>query len=1371
MKGKRSFYRKAALKRFPEQNIIKYPAPPSKPDNNNLVLQLAISIAPMSIMLGISLYSWYKTGTFPMYMLMFLAMVILQPINAIYNRNKSKKRFTLEVESWKEKVQKLDAEYTKDNQECKRLLEQCFKSPDDYEQIARDCDEFLWSTMNSHDDFAQARLGLYNGTFVTPDLGGAPLVIDESIKAEWSECEKKEKNPFVEKTPFVYNFVKKGTLGICGKDISRYEALAGIIMGLAIRQGYDIFHIALITNPQSLEVNFEFIKWLPHIWSNDNTRRLIALNEGDLTAIHNEIKLFSKSQATAKNKELMLCIVDDISYMMTSEIFALARDKALSDCLSYIFLEKEQSSLPSVCTNVLNVISENEATFFDESNMSYDESNCLCGNNLIPDLIKIDKAETIARILAGIKIEDSNDNAEIPSSISFLRAMNANSAYDLSIPQKWKNAVASKGTVALIGAVSPDANLYIDFSDGINMHMIVTGTSGSGKSQFLTSMILSMMINYSPDEVNFVFMDFKGNAFSSLFAFNDRKNRELLYPQHIVGAISNIESGGNREITRIRVMLKKEISKREKLLSEAAEHGYIKEAEIKLYQKACRKGNVALEFLPTLIIVIDEFVELIENHKEIVSELNSIASKGRSLGIHLVLSALKIGGKIPALISTNANARICFRVLEVSDSNEMIGKPDAALINPKLFGRGYAKLGGAIKQFQTPWSGMRYEERSSNAGLYDVDSYGFLSVIDEAYYNLSTIANQIMANPNSAQLKNKLAEIIENLQSESKDTASLRNIYKALLQIQDSIKYTDEQLSDRIKNKCEEIEVRLNITELQEVIRVLVSQDGYKRKRIITSSLPDRIDNSELLNRFRSTKDPKIMQMLSQKKVFPPIVVGVADNIYAQSQDLAFFDLLKGNWIIQGIEGAGKTHFLSLLILNICYFIKSNQWVNIYVCDLQGRELDVFSKLPQVSRTIIDSSEKIIRLAYKLRLIIDERKIQYGATYNNWQNFCEHETHIPAILIVIDNYDYIVDNYLYALEELMPIMEEGKNYGIFFIISTVGKTTGMLSSKYPSCHNKIVFMQTKDSDYGSILSLSDIKSIERVKGRCFISDSTVLETQIAFESSECYEDRVKKISSDVKSKTVQEYIPERIDPLMKSIDINSMVKRCMDEKKEGRLFIGLDCLTILPFYFDLMTTSYFAVTSDSVEVRKLFIRNLILLNLKLKQFTEQDIVIISRDSNFINCGCRVLDLTNYVDEEEMRKLLDELSSSPHIIITDDLTETALSMQKINKMGTYYLFRDHLRELYSHQKSGCWINSTTNSSLVKGSNFGFTAIYIVDFMNQLFSTSNISIQLTYKNDDIRATPRAIDKANIGKIMPYNQAWLRLEGQNHRILLPE
>ncbi|MDE5936886.1 MAG: hypothetical protein K2G83_05735, partial [Ruminococcus sp.] len=588
---------------------------------------------------------------------------------------------------------------------------------------------------------------------------------------------------------------------------------------------------------------------------------------------------------------------------------------------------------------------------------------------------------------------------------------------------------------------------------------------------------------------------------------------------------------------------------------------------------------------------------------------------------------------------------------------------------------------------------------------------------------------------------------------------------------QDAIKYTDDQLSDKISNKCEEIEVRLNLTELQEVIRVLVSQNGFKRSKIITSSLPSRIDNSELIKQFRSTRDVKVMQMLSQKKVFPPILIGVSDNIYTQSHDLAFFDLLKGNWIVQGLDGSGKTHFISLLIKNICYFIKSNQWVNIYVCDLQGRELDVFSKLPQVSRTIIDNSEKIIRLAYRLRLIIDERKELYGATYNNWQNYCEHEKHIPAIVVIIDNYDYIAENYLYVLEELLPIMEEGKNYGIFFIIATVGKTSGMLSSKYPSCQNRIVFMQAKDSDYGSILPLNEIKSIERVKGRCFISESTVLETQVAYEPFDCNEESVKKISDEAKCKTVCEYLPERIDSLMASIDINSMVKRCTKDKINGRLFIGLDCLTVLPFYFDLLSTSYFAVTSDSVEVRRLFIKNLISLNLKLKQFTESDIVIISSDTSFSDLGCKYVNLVDYVDEEKMRNLLSELSDSHHIVITDDLTKTAIAMSKIGKNGAYYLFRDYLRDLYSHQKTGCWINSITNSSLVRGADFGNIAIFIQEFANQLISPSNIIIQLTHKNDDIRTTPRAIDKASIGKILPYNQAWLRVEGGNQRILLPE
>lgn len=1401
MAGKKQFYRKAYLRKFPERGIIKYPAPPTKPENNSLILQLLMSLAPMSIMLVVSIIMWVKTGSFPLYMLMFVVMIILQPINAIYNRSKSNKRYSQEVDTWKNKVKILDQEYDESNKKSKRLLEQCFHSPTEYSSIAKECNEVLWSTMPNHEDFAIARLGIYSGSFFIPELSGSPTFIDESIRDVWASCESKAKSPTIDNTPFTYDFIKKGYLGICGDAEKRYQVLASLIAGMAVRQGYDVFHIALITNKESLSSQLEYMKWFPHIWNNDNTRRLIALNEQDLQMLYNEIALLNKIKVSRKSKEFLLCIVDDKSYMLSSELFKAAKENSFGDFLSFVFVEESKSNLPSVCSHIFDIrpvqkrvltIGKSaskvkyrapkrfapangtkplsvllnrpsiQATYYDQQGMTYDKHNNICGTTVIPDLMNFEEVEKIARELAGIAIIDSNDNADIPSSIGFLGATKATSVSDLHIEENWNENYVSEGVIALIGNIGKDENLYTDFSDGINMHMIVTGTSGSGKSQFLTSMILSMMVNYNPDEMNFVFMDFKGNAFSSLFAYNNITTKELMYPEHIVGSISNIESGGTREITRIRVMLKKEISRREKILSDAAASGHIHEGEIKQYQKALREKKFNGEKLPILIIVIDEFVELIESHREITDELNAIARKGRSLGMHLVLSAQKISGKLPAQISANANARICFRVLDLSDSNEMIGIPDAALINPRLFGRGYAKISGTVKEFQTPWTGMRYVEKSHSSGVYDVDPYGVMAIIDETCHSLVRIRDNIGNSSSKGETKRQLSTILDSIVLERKDSATLFNMRKILLQIHQLVRKEDKSITRQIKGMCDDIERRLNVTELQEIIKELVSQKKYSTKSVITSSLPS------LINNFKLMKKCEKQGILKQNRLLPLIPIGESDNVYDQSHVIAQFDYLKGGWVIRGIENSGKTQFLATLIYNTCYVNKSCREINIYICDLQGSELSVFTSFPQVSHSIIDSPEKLIRFAYALKNIVSERLKLFGGTYNDWQNYCQVEQHIPALVVIIDNYDFIVDNYAYILEELFPLMEYGKKYGIFFVISTIGKSQGLISVKTPNYLNRIIFMQPKDTDYSSLLAVSDIKALERIRGRCFISGSTVLETQIAYLD---YEDRKALVDStsqmiNQEISDIKSFRPIKIEEMMRNINLSSMAKRCASFKQDGRLFIGLDCMSILPFYMDCCASNYFALTSDSLIVRKKFLKSIVTLNIMLSQFEPSDIVIISTDSDFESFGCEYVDITKFTAGEEIMPLIERLSSSFHIVITDNLTQTASKLKTLK--GVYDLFRDYLYSLYSHERDGFWINSIADSSFKRGSDFENWAISISEFAAQLSQPSNVFIQVAYKNDDSKMTPRAIDRTSLGKALPPNQAWVRENGQYWRIL---
>ena len=174
-------------------------------------------------------------------------------------------------------------------------------------------------------------------------------------------------------------------------------------------------------------------------------------------------------------------------------------------------------------------------------------------------------------------------------------------------------------------------------------------------------------------------------------------------------------------------------------------------------------------------------------------------------------------------------------------------------------------------------------------------------------------------------------------------------------------------------------------------------------------------------------------------------------------------------------------------------------------------------------------------------------------------------------------------------------------------------------------------MQPKDTDYSSLLAVSDIKALERIKGRCFISDSTVLETQIAYLD---YEDRKALVEStkqmiNLENSDLKEFKPIKIEEMVCNINLSSMAKRCAQFKQDGRLFIGLDCMTISPFYMDCNSSNYFALTSDSLAIRKTFIKSIVTLNIMLRQFEPSDIVIISTDSDFASFGCEYVDITKY----------------------------------------------------------------------------------------------------------------------------------------------
>jgi len=218
-------------------------------------------------------------------------------------------------------------------------------------------------------------------------------------------------------------------------------------------------------------------------------------------------------------------------------------------------------------------------------------------------------------------------------------------------------------------------------------HMLVAGTTGSGKSELLRTLVLSLASRYSPTEVAFLLVDFKGGA--SL--------RQLDTLPHTIGMVSNLDSS---EVSRIVKFLGAEILRRQRLLGVPPYNGEYKEFR--------KKGGC----LPRLVVVIDEFAGFVQdNSRERANAILDIAARGRSLGIHLVLATQSPKGVVDAGVRANVNARICLRTLDESEARAVVEADEPSRIPKALHGRAYARLeSGQLRVFQCAFTG------SSTAG-------------------------------------------------------------------------------------------------------------------------------------------------------------------------------------------------------------------------------------------------------------------------------------------------------------------------------------------------------------------------------------------------------------------------------------------------------------------------------------------------------------------------------------------------------------------------------------------------------------------------------------------------------------------------------
>ena len=291
-------------------------------------------------------------------------------------------------------------------------------------------------------------------------------------------------------------------------------------------------------------------------------------------------------------------------------------------------------------------------------------------------------AEAFARRLTPLHAISTAETGEGPgveatAPTDFMELLGLGEVHDLDPSSAWRPRPARDRLRVPIGIGEGGTTVHLDIKEsaqqGMGPHGLCIGATGSGKSEFLRTLVLGLAMTHSPDQLNMVLVDFKGGA---TFA-------GMSQMPHVSAVITNL----SQELTlvdRMQDALSGEMVRRQELLREAGNF-----ASVRDYEKA-RAAGEDLAPLPSLFIVVDEFSEMLSAKPEFIDLFVAIGRLGRSLGLHLLLASQRLEeGRLRGLES-HLSYRIGLRTFSAQESRAVLGVPDAYEL-PAVPGLGYLK--------------------------------------------------------------------------------------------------------------------------------------------------------------------------------------------------------------------------------------------------------------------------------------------------------------------------------------------------------------------------------------------------------------------------------------------------------------------------------------------------------------------------------------------------------------------------------------------------------------------------------------------------------------------------------------------------------
>ncbi|GAA2636418.1 type VII secretion protein EccC [Streptomyces axinellae] len=531
----------------------------------------------------------------------------------------------------------------------------------------------VWERRSSDEDFGQVRVGLGAQQLATPLVAPETAPVDELEPLTAGAMHQfLNTHATLDGLPMAVSLRAFYHVTVSGEPESVYASARAMLCSLAALHSPEDLVIAVAAGRENYGA-WDWAKWLPHAQARDladgaGTRRLImndVIELEDLLLARLEGRPRFNPAAEPLVEQPHIVIVVDGTVVPPNSV--LAAPEGLQG-VTVVEIVPGDTDGPRGGLSVL--VRPRALQLESGQGLVYDG---------MPDALSYTAAEAVARQLAPLRVGTGGDDEPLLAKLEFTELLNLGDPASVDVSRTWRPRSQSERLRVPIGVGEDGQPVMLDLKeaaqDGMGPHGLCVGATGSGKSELLRTLVLGLAVTHSSETLNFVLADFKGGA---TFA-------GMAQMPHVAAVITNLADDLTL-VDRMGDSIRGELNRRQEMLRDAGNY-----ANIHDYEKA-RAAGAPLSPIPSLVLVIDEFSELLTAKPDFIDMFIQIGRIGRSLGVHLLLASQRLEeGRLRGL-ETYLSYRVGLRTFSAAESRAALGVPDAYHL-PSVPGSGYLKFG------------------------------------------------------------------------------------------------------------------------------------------------------------------------------------------------------------------------------------------------------------------------------------------------------------------------------------------------------------------------------------------------------------------------------------------------------------------------------------------------------------------------------------------------------------------------------------------------------------------------------------------------------------------------------------------------------